>query len=114
MSEANKPRVITYLFGDTYTGPFSNFAEWHAFEYGVFAGFYVALTLINPDAANLLIGLLGIRYSKNILTGDVGTKAVINQVKREFHYAASGVVLSFFATTYTIGSASLPSVLSFM
>lgn len=92
----NKPAIIKKIFGKDYTGPLSTFWEWHALEYGVFAGFCLAIYFYRPEVLEYAAVLFGVRNGTDMLT-----RGMRKQIKEEFHYLGVGAFVSFFMTVMT-------------
>lgn len=97
------PEIIEKLFGEDYNGPLSTFAEWHALEYGAIAGFALALLVVVPMAAPVVVGLYGVARRGRLVSGEMR-----RQIFHEKHYFGVGSIALFFLT---LGAATVaPSV----
>lgn len=97
------PAIVDRLFGENYEGPFSDWDEWHAAEYGAYLGFYVATQALVPELAPVLLGVLGLKSIKELVTGPMRT-----QVLHEKHYFGSTAFVSFLVVSgvYIYGGAA--------
>lgn len=86
------PALITYLIGPDYEGPFSDFDEWHAAEYGALIGFAMIVVVLAPGLGTAIAGALGITGGKRLLTGEMR-----RQITSELHYLGGTAVLTFFS-----------------
>lgn len=90
MTDSYRPAIIKKLFGEDFDGPLSHFDEWHALEYGAYAGLWAAMMTVDQTIATGLLAAMGVKSIKEMATGELK-----KQVKEERHYFITGAVVVF-------------------